>query len=300
MAERAPLVFDIARHTLDDGPGIRTTVFFKGCPLSCVWCHNPESIDPELEIGFYAADCIDCGDCTTACPSGAARRDLPRRIDRSLCRRCGTCVDACPGRGLRRIGRHYETDTLLDILLRDSVYYQTSGGGVTLSGGEPTLSLDYAADLLRKLKSQGIHTAIETNGFFEWSRFKAEMLDYLDLILFDVKLADPGLHVRYTGRGNDVILENLARVVAERPWDVIARVPLVPGITATEDNLRAISGLLRELGVTRCRLLPYNPLGLSKRGAIGKPTAERHRRSLAEDELAWFEGLFSWAEVVHA
>ena len=298
MKNQKPLIFDVKRHALHDGPGIRTTIFFKGCPLRCTWCHNSESMDPGLEIGFYPYDCIQCGDCVQVCPTGAAQIDLPGRIDRSICKRCGTCAEACPGRGLRKIGRFYEIDELLDIILRDKVYYQTSDGGVTLSGGEPTLHVEYASQLLQKLKSSGIHTAIETSGFFEWSQFNAKILGWLDLVLFDVKLADPELHLKYTGKRNNLILENLARLVQKRPDDVIPRVPLIPGITARPSNLQEISSMLREMGVRRCWLLPYNPLGFSKRKTIGKPMVNMPNHMLTEEEMIEFEGFFSWAELV--
>ncbi|GFP22287.1 pyruvate formate lyase activating enzyme, partial [Candidatus Hakubella thermalkaliphila] len=140
-------------------------------------------MDPTLEIGFYPADCIKCEDCVEACPTGASKIGLPERIDRAICKRCGTCAEVCPSGGLRQIGRFYEIDELLDIVLRDNIYYRTSGGGVTLSGGEPSLYVDYTSQLLEKLKSAGIHTAMETNGFFDWSQFSAKILGLLDLIL---------------------------------------------------------------------------------------------------------------------
>ena len=298
MENQQPLIFDVKRHALHDGPGIRTTVFFKGCPLWCLWCHNPESIDPGLEIGFYPADCIQCGDCVEACPTGAAQMDLPGRIDRALCKRCGTCAEVCPGHGLRQIGRFYEIDELLDIILRDNVYYQTSGGGVTLSGGEPALHVNYASQLLQKLKSNGIHTAIETCGYFEWSQFNAKMLGWLDLVLFDVKLADPELHLKYTGKRNDMILENLTRLVQERADDVIPRLPLIPDMTTCPSNLREVSGTLQEMGMRRCWLLPYNPLGFSKRETIGKPMIDMPDHVLTAVEIAELKGFFSWAELV--
>ncbi len=298
MKDQRPLIFDIKRHALDDGPGIRTTIFFKGCPLRCVWCHNPESMEPGLEIGFYPADCIRCGDCVQACPTGAAQLDLPGRIDRAICNRCGACAEACPGRGLRQIGRFYEIEELVDIVLRDKVYYQSSGGGVTLSGGEPALHADYCSQLLQRLKSNGIHTAIETSGFFEWSQFSTEILGWLDLVLFDVKLADAELHLKHTGKRNDVILENLARLVQERPNDVVPRVPLVPAITTYPANLQQISTILREMGLRCCWPLPYNHLGFSKRETIGKPMVNMPDRMLTQKEIARLEGFFSWAELV--
>ncbi|MDY6912607.1 MAG: glycyl-radical enzyme activating protein [Chloroflexota bacterium] len=298
MKAEVPLIFDIARHALHDGPGIRTTIFFKGCPLRCLWCHNPESIDPGLEIGFYPSECIRCGDCVAACPTGAAQMDLPGRIDRQMCKRCGACAEACPSRGLRRIGRFYEIDELVDIVLRDKVYYQTSGGGVTLSGGEPTLFMDYASQLLQQLKPNGIHTAIETCGFFEWDEFKTKMLGSLDLILFDVKLADAELHRNYTGKRNEVILENLSNLVRERSADVVPRIPLIPGITTESDNLQRIADIFQQMGITRCWLLPYNPLGFSKRKTIGKPAVALPKRMLTEKEMAQINGVFSGVELV--
>lgn len=298
MNNKRPLIFDVKRYALEDGPGIRTTIFFKGCPLRCVWCHNPESIEPGPEIGFYPADCIQCGDCAEACPSGAAQRTLPGRIDRRLCSRCGICVEACPGRGLRQIGRFYEIDELVDIILRDKIYYQTSGGGVTLSGGEPALYIDYASELLRELKLQGIHTAIETCGFFEWHQFREKISGWLDLILFDFKLADPELHLKYTGKPNDIILENLSRLLRKRPEDVIPRVPLIPTVTTDIYNLQLISSTIQDMGAKYCWLLPYNPLGFSKGERIGKPVVNMPLRSLTVEEITSFESFFSWAKLV--
>ena len=255
-------------------------------------------MDPGIEVGFYPADCIQCGDCVKACPTGAARIDLPWRIDRALCRRCGKCAEVCPGNGLRQIGRFYEIEEILDIVLRDEVYFETSGGGVTLSGGEPTLPLDYASQLLRVLKSNGIHTAIETNGFFEWSRFETEMLDLTDLILFDVKLADSELHLQHTGRRNNTIFKNLLSLTRTRPNDVIPRIPLIPGITTIKSNLTRISDMLREMRVTRCWLLRYNPLGFSKRETIGKPMVDIPLKFLTREEYEQAASFFSWAELV--
>jgi len=199
---------------------------------------------------------------------------------------------------LRQIGRFYEIEEILDIVLRDKVYFETSGGGVTLSGGEPTLPLDYASQLLRVLKSNGIRTAIETNGFFEWSRFEAQMLDWIDLILFDLKLGDPELHLQYTGRQNDTILKNLLNLTRTRPNDVIPRVPLIPGITTLQSNLTKISDILREMMVKRCWLLQYNPLGFSKRETIGKPTVDLPHKFLTREEYEQAASFFSWAELV--
>jgi pyruvate formate lyase activating enzyme len=293
-----PLIFDIKRHALEDGPGIRTTVFFKGCQLRCRWCQNPESIQAAPEISFSAADCIQCGDCVAACGRGALSLDHPARIDRKRCDGCGDCVRACPGGGLRRIGKFFSVEELTVRLLRDRVFYEVSGGGVTLSGGEPTLHMAYLAPLLQALKQQGIHTAIQTNGLFAWSAFK-QVLDYLDLIMFDVKIANPEEHLKFTGRKNRVILANLARLLATRPQAVLPRIPLIPGMTASARNLRAISRLLQRLGVTRCSLLPYNPTGYAKGARIGKCIPPGVSRGLmSSDAEQRCRDIFSWVELV--
>ena len=224
--------------------------------------------------------------------------DLPGRIDRAICKRCGTCTEVCPSRGLRKIGHFYEIDQLLDVVLRDNMYYQTSNGGVTLSGGEPTLFGDYASQLLQELKSKRIHTTIQTCGYFEYPEFEMKLLNWLDLILFDVKMADAVLHSRFTGRPNEAILKNLSRLVRERPEDVIPRVPLIPGITTDAHNLREIARIFMEIGAMRCWLLPYNPLWFSKREALGKATANMPQSPLTVEEMAKVKGFFTGIELV--
>ena len=280
------MVFDVRRGSTEDGPGIRTAVFFKGCNLSCAWCHNPESIDPEREIGFYAQHCIGCGDCEKVCPEAACRVDNPVRIERSLCNRCGACADACPAKALRRIGRSYPVEELMGLLLMDAPFYRASGGGVTLSGGEPTLHMEYAGDILERLKRHAVNTAIETNGLFAWDRFRDTMLPHVDLIMMDIKAVDPSKHRAYPGASNEVIIANLRRLAREYPSRFLARVPLVPGFTATTGNLGEIATLFRSLGLKRYTLLPYNPTWFHKAAAIGRPVDERlATRMLTRDEL---------------
>jgi len=234
------LIFDIKRDSSEDGPGIRTTVFFKGCPLSCVWCHNPEGKSSEPE------------------------------------------TDSCG----KQIGHWMSMDELIYRLLQDKPFYTTSGGGVTLSGGEPTMQMDFAGSLLQALKAEGIHTAIETSGFFYYQQFKEKMLPWLDLIYFDLKLIDSRASKKYCGRSNARILSNFSRLLKEGDIPIQARVPLIPGITATQDNLHSIAAFLEQYSVKSCSLMPYNPLWSDKLQTLGLSAEYQHEgfMSLAEQQ----------------
>ncbi len=269
-----PLISDIRRYALDDGPGIRTTIFFKGCPLSCVWCHNPESMNPQAEIAFYPNRCIGCGDCAKACPEGAVKLDSGERLDRKICLGCGRCAEQCHSLALKKVGRYYTVAELLEILKRDRIFYDTSGGGVTFSGGEPMLYMEYAGEVMKRLKDADIHVAIETSGYFDLSVFKEKVLPYADLILYDIKFIDQDLHKRYTGRGNQRILCNFDHLLREDSLTVIPGIPFIPGITAVPENLTRIAGFLKESGCNTYRLLPYNPGGILKRRITGREIPE--------------------------
>ena len=271
MIGNAPLIVDIKRHSLEDGPGIRSVVFFKGCPLCCVFCHNPETQNPEMEIAFSARECIRCGECVKACPEGAIDLGFPGRIRRDQCGRCGRCTSICPGKGLRPIGSYYPVEKLAGLLLRDYAFYRHSGGGVTLSGGECTLYPDYLESLLDLLKARAVHVALETSGDFDFVPFEEKILPHIDLLYFDLKIADPSVHRKVTGRSNTRILDNFRRLLAVQPKKVNARVPVVPGITATRENFAAIVDFLYETGADRVSLLPYNPLGMEMHGSLGRP-----------------------------
>lgn len=272
MTGQRPLLLPLRRFALDDGPGIRSTVFFKGCPLSCVWCHNPESMSGKCEIAFYPRRCIKCGECSGVCPESAISMGDSGRINRDICAACGGCCEACPALALERMGEYVPPDKLVELLLRDQHFYEASGGGVTLSGGEPTFYADYLEKVLTKLKRQHIHIAIQTCGLFDFELFSTRFLTKIDLIFYDIKLFAPDLHLRYTGVDNRVILNNFARLARVAREKMIPRVPLVPGITATRENLSDIASYLHELGYERGELLPYNPGGIDKRRALGRET----------------------------
>ena len=286
-----PLIADIKRHALEDGPGIRSVVFFKGCPLRCVFCHLPETQDSRPEILFSTHLCLESRECAEACPEDAIHFDSSERIDRSRCNRCGLCVDACPGGGLRLVGKSYSVEELTETLLRDLPFYRHSGGGVTLSGGECTLFPDYLEALLKSLKHRKIHVTLETCGHFEWKRFQRKVLPYLDLVYFDLKFADPKAHEKYAGTSNHLILENLRRLLRIGGVEVHPRVPLIPGLTATYDNLSSIVSLLFGLGARDVRLLPYNPMGLATYAALGRPRPNLPEAFMTAEEEAQLQAM---------
>lgn len=265
------LIGNIGRGALHDGPGIRTTVFFKGCPLNCPWCHNPELIASRPEILFYSDRCIGCGDCVETCAYNAISIETSgTSLNRQRCTGCGDCAQICPTGAVELVGRFYDIEELVDLLLRDRLYHTTSGGGVTLSGGEPTFQMNFLGVLLERLRRKKIHTALETSGYFSMTEFKEKCLDHLDLIYFDLKIIDPNRHKKITGKPNKQIWANLAEIHRQKPEAVIPRVPVIPGYTATKRNLAQIAARLKEMGIRHYTLLPYHPFGLSKAEHLGQ------------------------------
>ncbi len=259
------IVTDIQRFSLDDGPGIRTTVFFKGCPLACKWCHNPECISPQPQLRFSRPLCAGCGLCASTCENGVFAKG--QSLSFKKCVACGACVKKCVTRALSLVGGVYSPEALVAELMDDSAFYQNSGGGVTLSGGEPLLHAPFAVKLTRLLRENNVHVAVDTCGNVPFSSFEA-LLPAVGLFLFDLKAYSPGLHKALTGKSNARILENFKRLQRSgaRIW---VRLPLVSGENDDISELRQLARLLGQYPVERVELLPYHQYGVSKYPALG-------------------------------
>ena len=269
MTNDSGTIFDIKRFAVHDGPGIRTTVFLKGCPLNCPWCHNPEGISPAPQLVFTPGECIGCGNCVEVCPQGIHRLDQGRHvIDRERCLACGACVEGCFAGALRLAGRRVTVDEVMEEVVRDRPFYERSGGGMTLSGGEPLLQYEFAAALLRAAKAAGLHTALDTSGFVSWRRLEG-LLTCADLILCDLKHMDLERHIALTGVSNERILRNLRRLDAagQEMW---IRIPLISGQNDEEANYHGMGRFLSGLKhVERIEILRYHRLAESKYGNVG-------------------------------
>lgn len=261
------IIFNIQRFSIHDGPGIRTTVFFKGCTLRCLWCHNPESISFRKELELYQERCIGCGTCVKVCPKNAHSFDEAgtHRIDRELCDGCMKCADSCFAEALVAVGTDSTVESLMKSLLTDLPYYESSGGGVTFSGGECMAQTEFLAEILIACKAHHIHTAVDTAGNVPWASFE-KILDYTDLFLYDLKAVDSAVHARLTGAGNERILDNLRRLCAAGK-QVTIRIPLIPGMNDAE--ITGMAHILKGLPIAGVEVLPYHRLGEGKYQSLG-------------------------------
>jgi pyruvate formate lyase activating enzyme len=267
------IVFDLRRYSIHDGPGIRTAVFFKGCPLACKWCHNPEGISFQPELLFRANRCILCEDCLPVCPTGSIRREQDTiRIDRQRCRVNGACAAACPADALEVAGREWTVDQVLDAVERDRAFYKGSGGGVTFTGGEPLAQPDFLAELLAECRERGLHTTLDTSGYAPWPVLD-RLRPWVDLFLFDLKLMNDDRHREWTGVSNEDILDNLSRLAAAGQA-MRVRIPLIPGVNDDEANLHQAGEFLASLPVPPpVELLAYHDLAGAKYSSLGKDYA---------------------------
>ena len=251
-------IFDIERNSYVDGPGIRTTVFFKGCNLRCAWCHNPESQSPKPQMMFYKNKCTGCGKCKERCPNNLEK-----------CGLCGKCTLYCPHDAREICGKEYTVDEVIREILKDKAFYDNSDGGVTFSGGECMLQIDFLEEILKECKKNGIHTAVDTAGYVQFEYFE-RILRFTDLFLYDIKCFDSEKHKQYTGVGNESILENLKRLLTTKK-SVWIRIPIIPMVNDTEEELQKIKSFLEACqSPKKIELLPYHAMGEHKYEAIGK------------------------------
>lgn len=279
------LVLEIKGNSLDDGPGIRSVIFLKGCPLDCGWCHNPESKNKKVEISFDSKECIYCNNCIRACNRRALSRENQFFIDRLKCNLCFKCTDECPTGAIKKIGTFMNSDAIVEEVIKYKPFYDTSLGGVTISGGEPTLYMDSLKELLIKLKEKDIHILLETSGFFQYDIFYTNIYPYIDQIFFDIKIYDSDTHKKYCGVTNNGILDNfskLYKLYLEGGVEILPRIPLIPNITDKEDNLASIAAYLNQNGVRAVALLPYNPLWHEKNRKIGRHNSYSKRSEMNE------------------
>lgn len=258
------VITDIQRYSIEDGPGNRTTVFMKGCPLRCLWCQNPETWNQHPEIVWYDAKCVRCGRCIETCPKNAIRLAENRIVtDRKLCVNCGKCAEVCLNKARELKGKLMTADEVLAEVEKDRVFYETSGGGVTASGGEPTMQPEFLIEFFKKCKEANLHTTLDTCGYVKWETLE-KILPYVDLVLYDLKEMNPAKHISYTGVEPYLIWENLKKIDDEE-MHIWIRTPLIPKCTDEEENIRKIAEFISELNnVERWDLLPYNKLGMSK------------------------------------
>lgn len=249
-------IFDIQRNSFVDGPGIRTTVFFKGCNLKCNWCHNPESQNPHTQMMFYKDKCTGCGKCKSVCPNNFEKCDL-----------CGKCELFCPSDARKICGKEYTIDAVMNEILKDKAFYENSGGGATFSGGECMQRICFLSEILKKCKQNGINTAVDTAGYVPWESFE-KIIPNTDIFLYDVKCFTDELHKTGTGVSNKLILENLKRLSDNFSGDIIIRIPLIGGFNDTEDEIKKTAAFLKNINTKKIELLPYHKMGEHKYGAL--------------------------------
>ncbi len=265
------LIFDIKKYSVNDGPGIRITIFLKGCPLACHWCHNPESISPQQQRTYLVSKCICCMQCIESCASNALTFTINGiEINSALCNLCGNCAEVCPTQATEMLGKHYSVDKLMQIIENEVVFFDHSEGGVTFSGGEPLMHHRFLIDLLDACGKKGIHRAVDTSGFAK-TEILLEVAKHTDLFLYDIKTMDTEKHKRYTGVGNELILSNL-KILAETGADINIRIPLIKGVNTDDENIEKTAAFVAALAGKKkqINLLPYHNIAVRKYEKLGE------------------------------
>ncbi|WP_419024568.1 glycyl-radical enzyme activating protein [Emergencia sp.] len=277
-------IFNIQKMSIHDGPGIRTTVFFKGCPLNCLWCSNPESQKVEKEVACFQSRCVTCGYCAEVCPKGLIEAQPPFEItNREECDLCEICVKECCTNAKKVVGEDYTVDELLKEIMKDKSFYDSSGGGVTFSGGEPLMQSAFLKEILAACRENGVHTAIETTGMTDTDSL-IETAALLDLIFYDVKHMDDETHRDITGVSNERIIANLA-ALAKAHDNIVVRIPVIPGINDSTENLRKTADYAASLNIPSIELLPYHNLGEVKYGQLGREYALADTQKPSEERM---------------
>ena len=285
------LITDIQRFSLNDGPGIRTTVFFKGCNMRCAWCHNPETLSMSQDLMFYPSKCIGCGKCFDTCSVHAHKfENGVHIIDREICAKCGKCADICYAEALMMSGKEMTVEQIMSEIRQDKAYYDGSNGGVTLSGGEVLCHTEFATEIARACRKEGFSVAIETNLSMPYDHISS-LLNEVDIIMADLKLFDDGMHKKYTGLSNKNTIENIIKI-SDIP--MIIRTPLIDGVTATKENLRSIAKLLESKeNLIYYQLLNFNPLGASKYQSLDKANDFSLLRPYTNEQMKEFGEMLS-------
>jgi pyruvate formate lyase activating enzyme len=280
------MIFNIQRFSTEDGPGIRTTVFFKGCPLSCSWCHNPEGLSKKPQLIWYGVRCIGARECLKVCPEDALTL-LPQgmKIDRSRCTACGRCEVACPAAALEVVGKAWEVEPLVHEVLKDLAFFRNSGGGVTLGGGEPALQADFVATFVERLHEKGVHVALDTSGYIPWKHY-SRIVPHVDLILLDLKHMDPARHLAITGVKLAPILANAKRFNREKAT-IWIRTPIIPGLTDSEENIAAIARFIAShlTSAERYDLLAFNNLCTAQYERLNMPFALKDAPLITQETM---------------
>lgn len=286
------LIFNIQKFSVHDGPGIRTTVFFKGCPLRCLWCHNPESQNTKKEMLYDRDKCVLCGTCEKVCPKKAIKiENGVLTTDMNKCDFCGECVINCMYGAREIVGKEYTVDEVLNAVLKDKVFYEESGGGVTVSGGEPLMQIDFVEELLKRLKEENVHTAVDTSGAVSFEILE-RAAKYTDLFLFDLKVMDDEKHIEYIGASNKNIIENLKKL-AKIHNNINLRMPIIEGVNADVSHIEKVLELIEDLNIKKVNLLPYHDIAKHKYKKLGRIYEEAKMSKPSDEKMNSFKDMFA-------